>query len=261
MPTSGNSAESLCSAAARYMPTKVILTALQFFVNALVAPLQHGKSGFFGVAHRERFGHRRGIDPRDHLFHWVLAERTGHQWVAVHRTSELEPTGTDATRMLRVIRGFRYVFVNWHKGDAGREFSVLRQKSIRRDRLLPARFGHSREHSGRCQLAERDPGEPETTQERAAATSNCATVHEPGRAGVTRQHRQADVILVRFELPAEFSVFFDGLFFARIAGDPTFLSHNSGRRCYGLSRTLQAQSPPMVQLILSLWPTDPCGRA
>ena len=45
---------------------------------------------------------------------------------------------------------------------------------------------------------------------------------------VTRQHRKADVVLLGFELEAEFGVFFNGLFFALVAGDPTFLSHNSG---------------------------------
>ena len=44
------------------------------------------------------------------------------------------------------------------------------------------------------------------------------------------------------QLETEFGVFLDGFFLARVAGDPTFLSHNSGRRCYGMVGPLQVQS-------------------
>jgi hypothetical protein len=114
--------------------------------------------------------------------------------------------------------------------------------------MLPACFRHAGKHSGGSKLTEGDPREAEPTQECAAAAGDFATVHQTSRACVTREHGKTNVVFFCLQLETELGVFLDSFFFARIAGDPTFLSHNSGHRCYETGRSLQAQSRDFLEL-------------
>jgi hypothetical protein len=89
---------------------------------------------------------------------------------------------------------------------------------------LPARFRHSRKQSRRGILAECNTGEAETAEESTATTGDLAAIHHPGRAGIAGKHRETDVILLLLELAPKVGEFINGVLFALIAGDPTFLS-------------------------------------
>lgn len=127
------------------------------------------------------------------------------------------------------------------RATQGREISVPRQTSGCRAKL-PARLCNARKHPSGSKFAEGNPGKTETAQECTTTTGDLAAVDQTGRARVTREHGKANVVLFSLKLETECSVFLDSYFFARVASDPTFLSHNSGGRCYGMSRRLQAQS-------------------
>src|SRR5690348_10038538 len=65
--------------------------------------------------------------------------------------------------------------------------SAARQAAKRR---LPAGFRHSGDQPLRSELAEREPRDLETPNERATASRHLTTVHHACRAGVARKLRQ-----------------------------------------------------------------------
>ena len=103
-------------------------------------------------------------------------------------------------------------------------FSHMYQRLV----TLPAGFGDAGQESCGCVFAESDPGKLETAKESTAAAGDLAAVHQTGRAGIAWKHRETYIVFLSLQLVPEVCVFINGLCFALVACDPTFLSHNSG---------------------------------
>src|SRR5207248_8082564 len=95
--------------------------------------------------------------------------------------------------------------------------------------VLPTGLRHARDQSLRGELAKRQARDFEPADERAAAARDFATVHDPRRAGVTRELGQTGVILLRLELGAERGVFLHRRALAFIAINPGCLCHKGTR--------------------------------
>jgi hypothetical protein len=98
---------------------------------------------------------------------------------------------------------------------------------------LPARLRYAGNESSRSKLAKSEAGNLEAANESAAAATDLAAIHHPGGAGVTRQLREADVILLRLELSAERGVLLHRLALAFVAIDPRGLRHKGTRKLTG----------------------------
>src|SRR5450432_876991 len=96
--------------------------------------------------------------------------------------------------------------------------------------LLPARLCHAGDEPRGSQFTKNEPRNFETPDERAPAAADLAAVHHACRAGIARQLRKADVILIRFELGAKSSVLFHRLAFAIVAINPGGLRHKGMRK-------------------------------
>src|SRR6266513_2793914 len=91
--------------------------------------------------------------------------------------------------------------------------------------ILPARLGYARNQALGRQLTESETRQFEAADKRAAAARHFATVHNTRRTGIARQLRQAGIVLLRFQLSPQRSIFLHRRALAFIAINPGSLGH------------------------------------
>ena len=114
-------------------------------------------------------------------------------------------------------------------GVAGREIRCRRLPIAGGKPTLPARLCHAGKHTGGGHLAERNPGQPEAAEERTATTGHFAAIDHAGRAGITREHAQANVILLLLEFPPEVGIFRNSLLLPIVTLFPALFRHRGWR--------------------------------
>lgn len=92
--------------------------------------------------------------------------------------------------------------------------------------MLPAGLRDAWNHAGVGKLAESNTGKMETTQERMAASRKLATIDEPHRRRVARQHRQPNVVALCLQLGTEVCITSRDSCLLFVSFDPAFFCHN-----------------------------------
>ena len=90
---------------------------------------------------------------------------------------------------------------------------------------LPTRLCHAGNKAGGGHLTESDTGQPETAKKGPTPTRYLTAVDHTGRAGITRQHTETDIVLLRLQFMTEILELLYRPLLAVISLDPALLCH------------------------------------